>query len=339
MTNRIQSDNRISKIENPIESFFNDLAQNIEPRNLYDPVNYIMSQGGKRIRPQLVLLAAELFGATQEDAFYPATAFEMLHNFTLIHDDIMDNAPIRRGKETVYKKWNSNIAILSGDVLASMAMQQLLKTPCTPETLIKMSNIFIQTSIQICEGQQYDLDFETQEEVTLDEYLNMIRLKTAVMLAGCLKTGAVLSNASEQDQDALYQYGINIGIAFQLVDDLLDVYADKEIFGKEIGGDIQANKKTFLYLLALQKANKEQKEQLIDLFSATNGTNGTNDTSIQKFNAVKTIFDSLRCKEETEKFVEEYLTKAYQNIEETNLNSEKKEQLRKLALTLSKRNK
>jgi len=336
MRNKIQSDNRKSEIENPIESFFNSIAQNSEPPNLYNPVNYIMSQGGKRIRPQLVLLVAELFGATQEDAFYPATAFEMLHNFTLIHDDIMDNAPIRRGKETVYKKWSSNIAILSGDVLASMAMQQLLKTPCTPETLIKMSNIFIQTSIQICEGQQYDLDFETQEEVTLDEYLNMIKLKTAVMLAGCLKTGAVLANASERDQDALYQYGINLGIAFQLVDDLLDVYADKETFGKEIGGDIQANKKTFPYLLALLKANKEQKEQLIHLFSATNYTDYTN---IQKFNAVKTIFDSLRCKEETEKFVEEYLTKAYQNIEETNLSSEKREQLRELALTLSKRKK
>jgi len=321
------------KIENSLEHFFNDIAQNYKPHNLYAPVNYIMSQGGKRIRPQLVLLAAELFGATTENAFFPAAAYEMLHNFTLIHDDIMDNASIRRGKETVYKKWNSNIAILSGDVLASMAMQQLLETPCTPETLIKMSKLFIQTSIEICEGQQYDLDFEIQDEVTIDEYLKMIRLKTAVMLAGCLKTGAILANASENDQEALYQFGINIGLAFQLVDDLLDIYADTEVFGKEIGGDIQANKKTYPYLLALQKANEIQKTQLQHYFSSHHYDKK------EKFNAVKTIFDELRCKEETEKIVDQLLENAYQNIEEISLNTEQKETLRQLALKLSKRSK
>jgi geranylgeranyl diphosphate synthase type II len=316
-----------------IEQFFTNLAKNEVPQNLYAPVNYIMSQGGKRIRQQLVLLRAELFGAKAEEAFYPATAYEMLHNFTLIHDDIMDNAPIRRGKETVYKKWNSNIAILSGDVLASMAMQQLLKTPCAPETLIQMSKLFIQTTIEICEGQQYDLDFETQEEVTIDEYLKMIRLKTAVMLAGCLQTGAILANASENDQNAFYQFGINLGLAFQLVDDLLDVYADTEIFGKEVGGDIQANKKTFPYLLALQKANETQKAQLQYYFSSNHFNKK------EKFDVVKATFDDLRCKEETEKQVDHYLEKAYQNIEETSLNDEQKETLRKLALKLSKRGK
>jgi len=321
------------KSETSLEHFFNDIAQNHEPRNLYAPVNYIMSQGGKRIRPQLVLLAAELFGATTENAFFPATAYEMLHNFTLIHDDIMDNASIRRSKETVYKKWNSNIAILSGDALASMAMQQLLKTPCTPETLIKMSKLFMQTSIEICEGQQYDLDFETQEEVTIDEYLNMIRLKTAVMLAGCLKTGAILANASEKDQNAVYQFGINLGLAFQLVDDLLDVYADTEVFGKEIGGDIQANKKTYPYLLALQKANEVQKAQLQYYFSSHHYDKK------EKFNAVKAIFDELHCKAEIERAVDQFLKKACQNIEETTLSSERKETLKQLALKLSKRNK
>jgi len=319
--------------ETSLDHFFNNIGKNLEPQNLYAPVNYIMSQGGKRIRPQLVLLAAELFGAKPEDALYPATAFEMLHNFTLIHDDIMDNAPIRRGKATVYKKWNSNIAILSGDALASMAMQQLLKTPCAPEILIKMSELFMQTSIEICEGQQYDLDFETQEEVTIDEYLNMIRLKTAVMLAGCLKISAILANASENDQNALYQFGINLGLAFQLVDDLLDVYADTEIFGKEVGGDIQANKKTYPYLLALQKANETQKAQLQHYFSSHHYDKK------EKFNAVKTIFDELRCKEETEKIVDQYLEKAYQNIEETSLANEQKDSLRQLALKLSKRSK
>ena len=323
---------KLSEISNSLDHFFNELVQNVEPRNLYVPVNYIMSQGGKRIRPQLVLLATELFDANVEDAFFPATAFEMLHNFTLIHDDIMDNAPIRRGKETVYKKWNSNIAILSGDVLASMAMQQLLKTPCTPETLIKMSKLFIQTSIEICEGQQYDMDFETQEEVTIDEYLNMIRLKTAVMLAGCLKIGAILANASENDQEALYQYGINLGLAFQLVDDMLDVYADTETFGKEIGGDIQANKKTYPYLYALQHANEKQKFLLQHYFSSNHYSKN------EKFNAVKTIFDALDCKKDTEKRVDELLNKAYLNIEKTSLTIEKKEKLRQLALNISKRN-
>lgn len=316
-----------------LEPYFNNLAKSEEPQNLYAPVNYIMSQGGKRIRPQLVMLSAELFGANPEDAFHPATAYEMLHNFTLIHDDIMDNAPIRRGKETVYKKWNSNIAILSGDVLASLAMQQLLRTPCAPETLIRMSKLFLQTSVEICEGQQYDLDFETQEEVTLDEYLKMIRLKTAVMLAGCLKTGAILAGASENDQNALYEFGINLGLAFQLVDDLLDVYADSKIFGKEVGGDIQANKKTFPYLLALQKANETQKAELQHYFSSRDFNKK------EKFDAVKTIFDDLRCKEEIEKHVDFYLEKVYQNIEEISLNFEQKEKLRKLALKLSKRGK
>jgi len=315
------------------ESYFNDFATNREPRNLYAPVNYIMSQGGKRIRPHLVMLAAELFGATPEDAFFPATAYEMLHNFTLIHDDIMDNAPIRRGKETVCKKWNSNIAILSGDVLASLAMQQLLKTPCAPETLINMSKLFIQITIEICEGQQYDMDFETQEEVTIDKYLNMIRLKTAVMLAGCLKTGAMLANASEHDQNALYRFGINLGLAFQLVDDLLDVYADTEIFGKEVGGDIQANKKTYPYIFALQKADEKQKAQLQHYFSSNHCDKK------EKFNIVKAIFDDLRCKEEIEKRVDEYLNNAYKIVEETSLNNERKEILKQLALNLSKRDK
>jgi geranylgeranyl diphosphate synthase type II len=324
----------ISNTPNPsIETFFNEIARNLEPRNLYDPVNYIMSQGGKRIRPQLVLLAAELFGAKVEDAFYPAAAFEMLHNFTLIHDDIMDNAPIRRGKETVYKKWNSNIAILSGDVLASMAMKQLLKTPCAPEILVKMSELFIQTSIEICEGQQYDIDFETSNEVSVNEYLNMIRLKTAVMFAGCLKTGAMLANASENDQNVIYDFGINLGLAFQLVDDMLDVYADTEIFGKEIGGDIQTNKKTYLYLLALKNANEKQKSLLQHYFSSHHYPKN------EKFNAVKSIFDELNCKEETEKKRDEYLFSAYENIKCLSLHSEKKEILKQLVLNLSRRSK
>jgi len=325
--------NKISEVQNQLEHYFNEIVLNTEPRNLYQPVNYIMKQGGKRIRPQLVLLAAELFGAKVEDAFYPATAYEMLHNFTLIHDDIMDNAPIRRGKETIFKKWNNNIAILSGDVLASLAMLQLYKTPCSPETIIEMSKLFIKTSVEVCEGQQYDLDFEKQEVVTIDEYLSMIHLKTAVMLAGCLKTGAILANATTFDQNKLYQFGINLGMAFQLVDDMLDVYADTETFGKEVGGDIQENKKTYLYLYALQNANETQKKQLQHLFSSNHYSKE------EKFSAVKTIFDALRCKEETEKKIDEYLENAFRNIDELSLNEEQKEILKQLAKKLSKRKK
>ena len=316
-----------------LDTFFNEIARNLEPKNLYTPVNYIMAQEGKRLRPQLVIIAAELFGATPEEAFYPATAFEMLHNFTLIHDDFMDNASIRRGKETIYKKWNSNIAILSGDVLASLAMQQLLKTPCAPETLITMSKLFLQTTIEVCEGQQYDLDYETKEEVTIDEYMNMIRLKTAVMLAACLKTGAILANASEQDQNILYEYGINLGLAFQLVDDLLDVYADAETFGKEIGGDIQENKKTYLYIIALQNANEIQKNQLHHYFTSNHYS------KIDKYNAVKTIFNALHCKEKTENKIGEYLQKACQNVDQLSLEFAQKEVLINLAYKLSKRSK
>jgi geranylgeranyl diphosphate synthase type II len=329
----INNNRRLEIEQSDIELFFAEIAKNTEPKNLYSPVNYIMSQEGKRLRPHLVMLAAELFGAKPEEAFYPASAFEMLHNFTLIHDDFMDNAPIRRGKETIYKKWNSNIAILSGDVLASLAMQQLLNTPCEPETLIQLSKLFIQTTIEICEGQQYDLDFEKQEVVTIDEYLNMIRLKTAVMLAGCLKTGAILANASEQDQNIFYQFGINLGMAFQLVDDVLDLYADEETFGKEIGGDVQENKKTYLYIIALQNANETQKE-LIHHYYASNHYSKN-----EKFEAVKTIFNDLLCKEETEKKIDEYLEKACHNIEQLSLPDEQKETLKNLALKLSKRSK
>ena len=316
-----------------LDQFFDNIALGVEPRNLYSPVNYIMSQGGKRIRPHMVLAAAELFGAKVEDAFYPATAYEMLHNFTLIHDDIMDNAPVRRGKKTIFKKWNNNIAILSGDVLASMAMQRIIRTPCAPEILIKMVDLFVQTSIEICEGQQYDLDFETQKEVTLEGYLNMIRLKTAVMIAGCLKTGAMLANASENDQNAIYQFGINVGLAFQLMDDLLDVYADTKTFGKEIGGDIQENKKTYLYIMALQKATEPQQKQLKHYFSSNQFPKN------EKFNVVKTIFDELQCKEETEKKIEEYLHLAYQNVDDMSLSDKRKKTLKELALNICKRNK
>ncbi len=301
-----------------LEPFFKNILTDKNPANLYQPVLYILDQGGKRLRPQLVFTANEVFGGNADYAIYPAAAFEMLHNFTLIHDDIMDNAPIRRGKETVYKKWNTNVAILSGDALATMALVELLKTPIDKEPLHAMTQVFAQTSLEICEGQQMDLDFETADEVTIPQYMEMIRLKTAVMLAGCLKTGAILAGATPDDQEKLYQFGINIGLAFQLMDDWLDVYADVETFGKRTGGDIEANKKTYLYLLALSLGNEKQQNELQQLFA-------TKTTELApKFEAVSNIFNELNISELTKKEISVYIDKAIDLVNALSVPEEKK---------------
>lgn len=318
---------------NTIENHFQTLLQGKKPDNLYQPILYILMQSGKRIRPQLVQYAVDLFDGDEEQAHYLAEAFEMLHNFTLIHDDIMDDAPIRRGKATVYKKWNNNIAILSGDALANIAFQQLLKMNCPPQKIIDIAKLFSQTSIEICEGQQYDLDFETQTVVTIPEYIEMIRLKTAVMFAGCLKAGALLADADEKSCQALYNFGIHLGIAFQLEDDVLDVYADTPVFGKTIGGDIRDNKKTYLYLKALEQANPEQKEILIQLFS----TPTTNFET--KFETVKPIFDTLQVKMLTQEDVTRYVKQSLTDLESVAVSDTKKEKIKALAISLIRRDK
>ncbi|MEG1556035.1 MAG: polyprenyl synthetase family protein [Bacteroidales bacterium] len=314
-----------------LEQYFQQVTADREPKNLYAPIDYILSQGGKRIRPKLVFLSVELFGGELEQAIYPAAAFEMLHNFTLIHDDIMDDAPIRRGKETVYKKWSSNIAILSGDALATMALQQLLLTPCESAKILKMSALFAQTSLEVCEGQQYDLNFETSDQVTIQDYIEMIRLKTAVMLAGCLKVGAILAGADEESQESIYRFGINLGIAFQLKDDLLDVYSDNTVFGKVNGGDIKVNKKTYLYLNALEQANPEQKKELLHYFSSIDFNFD------EKFAAVKKIYADLQIKEQTEKSVEQYIQQALLDLEKISAEKTKKEELKQMALEFANR--
>lgn len=318
---------------NTLEQEFQAVIEGKKPANLYDPISYILLQSGKRLRPKLVHLAVGLFDGDPEQAQLVAMAFEMLHNFTLIHDDIMDVAPIRRGKETVYKKWNSNIAILSGDALAIMAFQQLLKLNCNQQIIIDIAKVFSNTSLEICEGQQYDLDFETQENVTIDEYINMIRLKTAVMFAGCLKSGAILVGADEKSQQALYDFGIHLGIAFQLADDNLDVYADVAEFGKTIGGDIRDNKKTYLYLKALELASEEQKHQLLQLFATP-----TTDFE-QKYKTVRKIFDDLKVKQVTEEQIRHYVDLALQDLASVNVAEEKKETLKSLAIKLIDRQK
>lgn len=318
---------------NTLEQEFQAVMAGKQPANLYDPISYILLQSGKRLRPQLVHMAAALFDGDSEQAQYVAMAFEMLHNFTLIHDDIMDEAPIRRGKETVYKKWNSNIAILSGDALAIMAFQQLLKLNCDNQIIINIAKVFSDTSLEICEGQQFDLDFETQEHVTIDEYVNMIRLKTAVMFAGCLKSGAILVGADAQSCQALYDLGIHLGLGFQLADDVLDVYGDEATFGKSIGGDIRDNKKTYLYLKALELANPSQKQQLQQLFS-TPTINFE-----EKYQTVRSIFDDLKVKDITESLILEYVDKSMEDLAKVQVPEEKKEALKSLIMKLVNRQK
>lgn len=231
-----------------------------EPPELYDPIAYTMNQGGKRLRPLLTLLACDLFGGDIQKALYPALSIEVFHNFTLVHDDIMDRAPLRRGKETVYKKWNSDIAILAGDTMFALAYTYALKTDA--EIVPEILTVFSKAAIEVCEGQQYDMNFEQLASVSIDEYIRMIRLKTAVLLGASLEIGAICARADQNDVRKLYQFGIELGIAFQLKDDLLDVYGDTEKFGKLSGGDIATNKKTFLYLKAMELANNKQNKEL-----------------------------------------------------------------------------
>ena len=318
---------------NSLDTYFQSIATACEPANLYNPIHYILSQDGKRIRPKLVGLGAELFGINPDEVRHVAAAFEMLHNFTLIHDDIMDQAPLRRGLPTVYKKWNSNIAILSGDALAIMALQELLKAPCDDATKIKISDLFAKTSLEICKGQQYDLDFETMDKVSIEDYIKMIRLKTAVMLAGCLKSGAIFAHASEDDQQALYDFGINIGIAFQLKDDILDLYSDTQVFGKITGGDIKENKKTFLFLTALQDGNEQQRKDLLHYFSSTDF-----DTE-EKIQAVKDIYEAIGVKEKTETIMDQYVEIARRCLAVVSVSENKKQKLYELANALVSRNK
>jgi len=234
------------------------------PKNLYAPIDYIMHLEGKRIRPTLALIASDLFGDNHNKALDVALALEVFHNFTLMHDDIMDESPIRRGKTTVHKKWDTNTAILSGDVMLINSYQYLENYE--GDLYKKLMQLFSKTAQEVCEGQQYDVDFESQNDVQIEDYIEMIRLKTAVLLATSLKMGALVGNAPKKDADTLYNFGINLGLAFQLQDDLLDALGNPETFGKRIGGDIIANKKTYLHLLTLEKANATDKDILLDLY-------------------------------------------------------------------------
>ena len=243
-----------------VNDFLDNLKYERKPSALYAPVKYVLSMGGKRIRPMLMLLSYNLFKDNPESILMPACALETYHNYTLLHDDLMDNADMRRGHETVHRKWDANTAILSGDSMLVLAYERMAQ--CSPVYLADVLHTFTETALEIGEGQQYDMDFETRNDVTEEEYIEMIRLKTSVLLACAMKIGAILAGASKQDQDNLYKFGEQIGLAFQLQDDYLDVYGDPKVFGKKIGGDIVCNKKTYMLINAFNRADAEQRREL-----------------------------------------------------------------------------
>ena len=311
-----------AQLQEMYQGWLEALALNRDPQSLYEPVKYVLSIGGKRLRPVLMLLAYNLFKDDVERVKPQALGIEIYHNFTLLHDDLMDKADVRRGHPTVHKRWNDNTAILSGDAMTVLAYQQIEQ--CDEKHLSKVISLFNQTAIEICEGQQYDMDFESRLDVTEAEYMEMIRLKTSVLLAASLKIGAILADASEKDAALLYDFGICLGLAFQLKDDLLDVYGDPKVFGKKNGGDILCNKKTFLLIKALELANDSQRQELfrwIEMkeFSAE-----------EKINAVTTLYNIVGVNGITQKLIEDYSAKASVLLDEVSVSEERKEALRKL---------
>lgn len=275
---------------------------NGSPRELYDPITYTLEGGGKRLRPVLMLLTCEMYGGKTEEALCPALGIEIFHNFTLLHDDIMDKAPIRRGRETVFKKWDTNVAILSGDTMFAMAYDYVRRTRA--DLVPEIMRVFCQTSIEVCEGQQFDMNFEVSDNTSIPDYLNMIRLKTAVALAASMQIGAAIAGAEKEEQEKIYRFGELLGMAFQLQDDLLDTYGDQLKFGKKIGGDILARKKTYIYLKALELANAEQKKALNALYMSET------DNPEEKIIKAKNFFTSLGVKHHTETLINAYFTQA-----------------------------
>ena len=294
-----------------------------EPKRLYEPIRYTLASGGKRIRPVLVLAACNMYSNSVDKALYPAIAIELFHNFTLIHDDIMDKAPIRRNQPTVFAKWGSDIAILSGDALNILAYQLLAKSD--KEILSQVINTFNKIALGVCDGQQYDMDFETAQYITQEEYLNMIELKTSVLLKGALQIGGIVAGAPQSDIIKLGEFGLNLGLAFQLQDDLLDAFGNSSTFGKKIGGDIVANKKTFLTIKAFSLAKGKSLELLSSYFKAE----GVD--PLQKVQEVLKIYNEVGVKEITEEKINEYFENALSALDKMSVNGEKKVVLKSIA--------
>ncbi|MBM3404632.1 MAG: polyprenyl synthetase family protein [Bacteroidetes bacterium] len=300
-----------------------------QPASLYDPITYAIAGGGKRIRPVLTLMACELFGGGAQDALNAAAGLEFFHNFTLIHDDIMDDAPLRRGRDTVYKKFGTNHAILSGDTLFILSCELIAKSP--ENLLPQLIPFFHLIARQVCEGQQLDMDFEKREDVSIPEYLEMIRLKTAVLLGGCLKIGSMLGHAPAEDQSWMYDFGEKLGLAFQLQDDLLDMYAENKGFGKATGGDVVANKKTFLYLKTLERADVSDRNELIDLFHS----HPLNPA--EKIDKVRKFYDKYDIRKITEQGILELSEQSSMFLNAVSVTEDRKKPLREIANAIMRR--
>jgi len=300
-----------------------------DPKNLYEPIDYIMNLGGKRMRPILTLMATEVFDVDFRKALAAATAVEVFHNFSLVHDDIMDDAPLRRGKETVHEKWNLNTGILSGDAMLILAYQYFENYE--PVTFRALAKLFSKTALEVCEGQQYDVDFETRDDVSIPEYLKMIQYKTAVLVGAAMKMGAIVAETSEENANLIYDFGLNLGIAFQLQDDYLDCFGNPETFGKQVGGDIIENKKTYLYLKAMQFAKPEEQEQLLHLYSIQPNDN------TEKIESVKDFFNQTGASKATQNAIEEFTLKAFSTLDQMQIGEDKKKVLRAFGEKLMKR--
>lgn len=300
-----------------------------EPKGLYTPIEYVLSLGGKRIRPVLMLLSYNLFKEDVDNILSQAAGIETYHNYTLLHDDLMDRADMRRNKPTVHKVWDENTAILSGDAMLVLAYQ--LMGNCPEGYLKKVMDVFTQTALEICEGQQWDVEFETRNDVTVPEYIEMIRLKTSVLLAAALKIGAVLGDASQEDTQKLYDFGIKMGLAFQLQDDFLDVYGDSKVFGKNIGGDILCNKKTFMLITALSLADKEQKAELEQWISCADFCPD------EKIKAVTELYNKIGIGRLCEEKINTYYTEGLTLLDSISLSAEKKEELKTFVCHLMNR--
>ena len=324
----MKTSNEILKLVN---DFLAQLPYERKPKSLYEPVEYVLSIGGKRIRPVLTLMGYNLWKEDPERILMPAVGLETYHNYTLLHDDLMDNADVRRGHETVHRRWDANKAILSGDSMLVLAYQRMQQVPA--EKLPAVLNLFTETALEIGEGQEYDMTFETRNDVTENEYIEMIRLKTSVLLACALKTGALLADAPEEDADRLYRVGEQVGLAFQLQDDLLDVYGDPKVFGKAIGGDITSNKKTYMLINAYNRANDEQRKELEHWIGAKEFNRQ------EKVAAVTRLYDAIGIRQLCEDKINYYFQQASQTLSEVNVPEERKAQLRQYMDELLHRNK
>jgi geranylgeranyl diphosphate synthase type II len=315
-----------SELRDIVDKTLINLTYNTEVPRLIDPVKYILSLGGKRIRPVMALMACNLFNDKIDDAVFPASGLEIFHNFTLVHDDIMDKAPVRRGFPTVHSKWDLNQAVLSGDVMSFIANECFMLAPS--HLFLKIFRVFNKAAIEVCVGQQLDMDYEKSLIVTENEYLRMIELKTAVLIAASLRIGALIGGGSDKDSDLLYDFGRNLGLAFQIQDDILDIWGDTKIFGKTRGGDIVSNKKTFPFIKAMEIATGETRKQLQILFS---GNETEPDVKIRK---VTELYDQLNIRGVSESLANDYIDKAFQFLLKVNVDDKRKKELTNLAGSL-----